>query len=244
MKCCVMQPTYLPWAGYFNLIARADHFVFLDDVQFEKGSWQNRNRVLLEGKPHWITVPALREHLSQTIREIRIDDRNRWRDKQLKLLVQAYAKAPYWGEVYEVLKPILSDLSHQYLEALNISLIRGFSSALGIETPFYYSSKLGVQGNRTARLVRICQSLNCLEYLSPEGSRNYITQDGDFENSGIEVRYQTYEPAPYQQFKTGTFVSRLSIVDVWAHLGREETRAYISQELPTTTPGGNHNASK
>src|SRR5437870_5440085 len=101
MKCVIMQPTYLPWSGYFNLMSQATVFVFLDDVQYERSSWQNRNRVLVNGAPHLITVPALRLSLNQSIRTVQVDDKHPWRSKHISLLEQTYAKHPYASEMLE-----------------------------------------------------------------------------------------------------------------------------------------------
>ena len=92
MKCVVMQPTYLPWTGYFNLIFQSDVFVFLDDVQYERGSWQNRNRILLNGQPHFLTVPSIRTQLSEQIKMVEIDAKKNWRSKHVKTIKQAYGK--------------------------------------------------------------------------------------------------------------------------------------------------------
>jgi hypothetical protein len=86
MICAIMQPTYLPWAGYFNLISQSDVFVFLDDAQFQKNSWHNRNRILVNHLPHWITLPVRHAALCQTIRQTELDDSKNWRRKHIKLL--------------------------------------------------------------------------------------------------------------------------------------------------------------
>ena len=90
MILAVMQPTYIPWAGYFNLIDAADAFVFLDDVQFARGTWQARNRVLSDGKEHMLTVPTKRVTLQQQIKDVEIQDEDNWRRKHLALLTQNY----------------------------------------------------------------------------------------------------------------------------------------------------------
>lgn len=87
-----MQPTYLPWAGYFHLIGTVDKFVFLDDVQFERRSWQSRNRILLEGREHYLTVPVRKASRSELIKNIAIDNDQEWRKRHLQLLRQAYLK--------------------------------------------------------------------------------------------------------------------------------------------------------
>jgi len=226
MKCVIMQPTYLPWAGYFNLMAQSDQFVFLDDVQFEKGSWQNRNRVLVNGKTHWMTVPVRREHLSQEIQTIEIDDHSRWRKKHFKLLENAYARHPYIKDVLEVVELVL-DTSITRLADLNIALIKLFSERFSLSTSFLRSSELDIRGERSERLVEICRHLACDEYISPLGAKDYLMADSNFEHSGVSLTFQSYEPNFYSQPLSGDFASHLSIVDALANLGWEKTMAYV-----------------
>ena len=110
MRCAIMQPTYFPWAGYFNLISRVDAFVFLDDVQFMRQSWHNRNRVLLGGVPHWLTVPVERVSLECRIDEVEVDDKHRWRDKHVKLLRNVYSKHPHGKDLLSVIEDVTERL--------------------------------------------------------------------------------------------------------------------------------------
>src|SRR5690242_13477665 len=119
MKCVIMQPTFLPWAGYFHLLAEADVFVFLDDVQLSKQSWQTRNRILLNGQPHWISVPIEHRGLSQTIRETPLV--HTVQEKLCRTLEQTYAHHPYRSTMQSINELLRRPWSS--LASLNIALI-------------------------------------------------------------------------------------------------------------------------
>jgi len=230
MKCAIMQPTYLPWSGYFNLIANVDIFVFLDDVQYVSREWQNRNRILLSGKPHWITVPVKRLHQTQKIYTIEVDDEQEWRVKHIKMLSHAYSKHPYKEEVISLVSTILEDKSITHLSSLNVKLVQAFCArlALNLNTRFIRASELhNVSGKRSEHLLKICTHLGCNEYLSPVGAKNYLQEDGDFQNSGVKLTFQDFTPKYYPQKNQEYFVSHLSIVDVVANIGWTASRDYI-----------------
>lgn len=226
MKCAIMQPTYMPWAGYFNLIGQVDIFVFLDDVQYEKRSWQSRNRILIQGQAHWISVPVRYAGRSQTINLKQVDDEQKWRDKHYKMLSFAYAKHPYAGEMLDITRVIL-DPAMSCLADINIKLIQEFASHLGLPAKFIRASQLSAGGKRSEHLMRICQILGCDEYLSPRGSAEYLEEDGVFSNSPVRLLFQEYIPSPYPQLGTESFISHLSIIDVLANLGWKRTFQYV-----------------
>jgi WbqC-like protein family len=226
MKCVIMQPTYLPWSGYFNLIAQADIFVFLDDVQYEKCSWQNRNRIPLKNQPYWLSVPVQHSGHTQLINTIRLDDQRNWRYKHLRLLEQTYSKHPYQKEILSSVQ-CLVDRSIVHLADLNIRLIQIFSDSLGLTTKFLRASKLNIGGKRSKHVLNICEYLNCDEYLSPIGAKEYLREDGVFENSAIKLSFQHYDPSPYLQLKCNNFISHLSILDVVANIGWQKTLEYV-----------------
>lgn len=237
MKCVIMQPTYLPWSGYFNLIAQADVFVFFDDVQFEKGSWQSRNRILVNGQAHFITVPTVRESLSQHINTIQTDTKQKWRLKHTKLLQATYGKHPYGQAVLEITNTIL-DESFALLAELNINLIAAISEKLNLRPRFVRSSELNITGQRSERLLKFCQHFGCAEYISPVGSAEYLAQDGVFENAPVKLTFQQYTPGVYEQKGADDFISHLSIVDVAANIGWDNAAEYVrSGQVPATTEG-------
>src|SRR5471030_1504156 len=120
MRCVIMQPTFFPWAGYFNLASLADVFVFLDDVQLEKQSWQTRNRILLQGKPVWISVPVLHRSAHQSIGETEVCDHYKWRGKLLRQLAQGYAKHVHCDHALQV-TGMLPQIASTSLADINIA---------------------------------------------------------------------------------------------------------------------------
>lgn len=229
----IMQPTYLPWAGYFNLVARADCFVFLNDAQYEKGSWHNRNRVLVAGKPHWLTVPIKHGELHKTIAQTYIDDSRSWRSKQLRLIEHNYGRHPHAVDL-AALFAIIDDTSFDRLADLNIALIECTLAALGIGTEIVRSSELGIPGNRTDRLIAILSRLGAKRYLSPRGAAGYLADDRFTERTPVALEFQRYEPQRYTQWRQARYESHLSILDVVANLGWREAAAYITDEYLTS----------
>lgn len=227
MKCAIMQPTYLPWAGYFNLIASVDRFVFLDDVQFERRSWQSRNRILINRKEYLLTTSIRHTKQESLLTNIELSNEIDWRNNHIANLRRAYSKASFGTMMLDIVSPILADPAIGLLTDLNIRLIESFCSALKLTTELYRASDLGCGGKRSQHLSNICHTLSADHYLSPRGSRDYLEEDRFEETSGIALSYQTYEPRPYPQPGVSTFISHLSIVDVFANLGPQETRRYI-----------------
>lgn len=223
-----MQPTYLPWSGYFNLIGQVDKFVFLDDVQFERQSWQSRNRILLQGKEHLLVVPVNRDALGTPINQITINTRNDWRKTHWRTLQAAYGKAVYGVDVLALLEPFYTGTSELLLSQLNQSIIRKLSTGLGIETTFFCSSELNCEGERSARLIRICEALGCDEYLSPVGAMQYLQEDNFESNMTIKLSFQRFNPAPYKQHRSDQFISHLSMIDVIANNGLDYAKTYIA----------------
>lgn len=157
-----MQPTYMPWAGFLNLMAGVDLFIYLDDAQYERATWQNRNRVLVAGQPSWLTVPVLRDFLGAAIHEVRIDDRLPWRRKHTVLLQQAYARHEFATDMREAVD-MLGDMALARLADLNIAILDRVRDRLGIATRTLRSSELGIDGVRTDRLIAILAHVGATE---------------------------------------------------------------------------------
>lgn len=229
--CVVMQPTYLPWSGYFNLMAEADVFVLLDDVQFNRNSWQSRNRILSQGTELMLSVPVKAEHLDTRIQDVRLAS-GPWRRKHMTSIREAYGRAPHGPDLIELLRPVYElDPASDLLTDWNQQLISVLAKALDIATPVVRASTLGCEGTRSAHVLNICTRLSCDEYLSPCGSADYLSEDGFERNGRVALRFQTYAPAPYPQRKVPAFVSHLSVVDVIAHQGLEFAHRYIRSSL-------------
>lgn len=222
MRCAIMQPTYLPWVGYFNLISQVDIFVFLDDVQFERRSWQSRNRILLDAQEHWLTVPVHSERQTQRLDTIQIDFTQKWQRKHVLGLEQAYRKAPYFEEIGMVLE-CLQQANGMTLANLNIQIIQMVAQVMNLKTKFITASSLSLPHSRSQHLLNICEALDCQEYLSPIGSQAYLIEDGIFQESSIQLSFQNYIPQPYPQVKAPIFKSHLSILDLIANIGIQKT---------------------
>lgn len=224
--CVVMQPAYLPWPGYFNLICESDVFVFLDDVQFEKQSWQSRNKVLVSGEAKWLSIPMRNAPLATALRDVLVAEDPRWRRKHARTLEQSYRRHPFFADIQDVID-IIETHPSSGLVSLTTAIIRQLSTQLALKPRFEVASSLGILGTRSERLVSICKRFSCRQYLSPAGSADYLTADGAFGRSDIVLRLQQFSSRPYPQKGSESFVGYLSILDILANLGTHATREYI-----------------
>ena len=229
--CVVMQPTYLPWLGYFDLIDQADVFVFYNDVQYVKQSWQSRNRIITANGVIYISVPVLKMNIGTKIEEIEIDNRKPWKKKLLKTLFYTYQKTPFFKTIYPFFKDFFST-DYQLLSELNISLIKSISSKMYIDTKFYNSSQLSSKKNKKdARLVDISKELQCDSYLSTLGSASYIeaiSNGGEFLKKGIDLYYHNFNHPKYNQLNKN-FEPYMSIVDLLFNEGFENSLMIIKK---------------
>ena len=227
MRVTILQPSYLPWLGFFEQMSRSDKFVLLDDVQYTRRDWRNRNRIRVRENWIWLTVPVQQKsRFSQSLLETRIDNSVSWRRKHLETLRQHYCKAPFFEkyfprcqQVYEKDWTFLFDLC---LETINL-----IKEEMGIETPLLRSSEMKPGGEKTERLVSICRELGATHYLSGESGSNYIAEE-DFSSQGIALEYQNYEHPVYSQRYTG-FVPHLSAIDLLFNCG-EQSLGILKQD--------------
>jgi len=215
----IMQPTYLPWIGYFDLIDQADTFVFLDSVQFDKRSWQQRNRIKTYNGELFLTVPVkTKGRRNQKISEVEIDCTQDFPKKHLRTIEHNYSKAEYFAYYWDELNSLLKQ-DYRYLVELNIALTKWFKRMLGIHAELVRSSMLDVKGRKVQLLVEICNSVGAKRYLSPIGSRKYIEKTNLFEKQGIELYYQNYSHPEYIQLFKG-FIPYMSILDLLLNEGK------------------------
>lgn len=216
----VHQPQYLPWPGFFHKVGKSDYFVFLDTVQFEKGGFQNRNRIR---RPHdwiWLTVPIKSKgRFKQKISEVKIDYAINWQRKHLNSIKMNYARAPFFCNLEKYFKKIYSS-RWQYLRALNVHLIQFFLKHLKINTPLYYESKLKTTQKNTDRIIEICEKLGADTYLSGVGGRAYLDED-KFRKAHIKLIYQNFKYPVYKQCFGTNFIPNLSIIDLIFNCGKK-----------------------
>jgi hypothetical protein len=225
--CAIMQPTYLPWAGFFALMREADVFVYLDDVQYARKTWQCQNRILVNGCEKMLRVPVAKQPLQESIHNILVDPKCAWQEEHKALLEEAYGHSAYGPEVLPVLFDIF-DRKQEKLSEINIAAINAIGELLGIKTQLYKASDLACGESRSDHVALICETLGATKYLSPVGAKAYLEQDDFSRKYGIELSYQKYTPGHYEQPKCSEFVSHLSIVDVISNIGVEQTKAYIA----------------
>ncbi|OGF45868.1 MAG: hypothetical protein A2231_07075 [Candidatus Firestonebacteria bacterium RIFOXYA2_FULL_40_8] len=224
MKLSVHQPQYIPWLGYFDKIAKSDAFVFLDNVQYKKREFQNRNKIRTKEGFLWLTVPVMTKgKYDQLIRGVEIDNTENWRKDHFEALRHNYSKAPYYGEHEEFLKNVYSK-EWTKLAELNEHIIRYILNYLEIAVPLYTESKLDIEGFKTERLVNICKKLKADVYLSGQGAKDYIEEE-KFTAAGIKLEYQEFLHPEYSQVYPG-FESRLSILDLLFNKGKESVKIF------------------
>lgn len=244
MRIAIMQPTYLPWTGYFALMDQVDAFVFLDDVQFNHRSWQQRNRIKSPSGPMWLTVPVLTKgQRHQLIYEVEINPDEPWQRKHITTISKNYSKAAWISEYQSWLEEALRCPWTSLCE-LTISLANDLTRCLGIHTPFVNASDLKTTGSKVDKLINICRRLGADEYLSPTGSFEYIEADNRFPDAGIQLLYQHYEHPTYRQLHGG-FLSHLSIVDLLLNEGSRSLEIIRSGErTPYTSEDMGESASE
>ncbi len=227
----ITQPTYLPWLGYFEQVARADVFVFLDSVQFARRSWQCRNRIepMIDGAQRWLTVPLARQPRETAIAEILLSPEHMgWGATHLAAITAHLAHAPYVGEVHELLAPILLAPPPR-LADLNIAIIRAISARLGLAPRFVRSSALPATGGKADLMLDILRHLGATEYYVSAGSADYLEAARPaFDAAGISLTYQDWPHPIYPQGDV-PFASHLSVVDALAWVGSASVAAMLAR---------------
>lgn len=225
MNCVILQPSYIPWRGYFHQVRKADLFIFYDDVQYDRHDWRNRNRIKTAGGPRWLTIPlhSTDRHMQETsIGEMRTAEDANWRRKHFETLRHNYARAPYFARYRPLLEhwyaapaPLLAEFTIR----TTIELAR----ELGItKTRFYRSSLLETTGTKTERLLSILKQVGATRYISGPAARNYLDSDL-LETEGIEVEWMDYEYPEYPQLFP-PFEPQLSALDLLLNTGPEAGR--------------------
>jgi hypothetical protein len=215
MNCVILQPSYIPWRGFFDLIQRADVFVFYDDVQYDKHGWRNRNRIKTHQGVQWLSIPVHNKEVTQQhipINTIEIDWRQPWNRKHWMTLRQAYHKAPFFDRYAPLLEAFYARRD-QYLSTFTIDLTVALARQLGIEhTRFIRSSELRVAGSKTDRLIQILTQLGADHYISGPSARDYIEAE-KFEQAGIGLDYIEYSYPEYEQLYP-PYDPQVSILDL------------------------------
>lgn len=211
------QPAYLPWLGYFEKIARADVYVFLDTVQYEKNSFINRNKIKTPQGPQWLTIPVrIKGHISSSLVDTQIDDGQPWRIKHLKSIEMNYRKASNFNENFHKLQSIILREENSLSEMCWYQL-KFWLKELGINTKIVRASDLNLSSKKSDLVLDLCKELGAVKYISGAMGKNYLNEK-EFADSGVQVEYQDLKHPVYPQL-WGEFVPYLSVVDFWMNCG-------------------------
>jgi len=226
MRLAISQSNYLPWIGYFKLIAKVDNFVFYDQVQYTKNDWRNRNRIMLHGTARWITIPV-RYRFSDclSINQIRLPAGN-WREEHLERISDAYSDQNDFNLHFASLKNIIS-ADYQYLSQLNQKIIKYYANLFEVRTNFHTSHTINLKLDRNQRIIETCKDFSADTYVCSPKSLNYLDQ-ALFEKNGIKVEVIDYDNclSAYRQ-NSNAFDPFVSFIDVLFMTGMREIKSRL-----------------
>jgi hypothetical protein len=231
----ILQSNYIPWKGYFDIIAAVDEFLIYDEVQFTRRDWRNRNKIIINGTPHWLTIPvASKGRYHASIAEIEVSEAN-WAEKHWRSISSAYAKAPF----FSLYAPILEQLYERaaalrLLTEINELFIRKIAAILELSTGFRRTDEIARRtASPTGRLVEICTARQASVYISGPAAREYI-QTAEFKAAGVKLHYANYSGYPPYVQESKSFEHGVSIIDTLMHCG-PQTRGHLKS---VQRPGG------
>ncbi len=211
-KVAIVQSNYIPWKGYFDMIASVDEFILYDDVQFTKNDWRNRNKIKTPRGVAWLTIPV-RHRFGQLIQETTVSD-PAWVQQHWRSLLQNYAKALYFREYAPLFENLYREIAgEQYLSAINYRFLREICAILGIRTSITWSRDYCLVDGKTERLVDLCRQAGAGEYLSGPAAKDYI-QEKLFSDADITLAYMDYSGYPDYRQLYPPFEHRVSIIDL------------------------------
>lgn len=213
MRIAIMQPYFLPYIGYLQLMNAVEKFVLYDDVNYINKGWINRNRILVSGKEYLFTIPLKEASQNKLINEIYLSDDPKWRGKMLKTFEQAYKKAPFYLTAFAVTEKIIN-LDAEKVSDWIASSFAILTDCLGIQTDIVLSSSIyqNTYLKGQERILDICQQEKADHYINPIGGTG-LYDKSIFDKAGIQLNFLKSKPLIYSQFKN-EFVPWLSIVDI------------------------------
>lgn len=209
----IHQPNYIPWIGYFDKMSKSDVFVFLDSVEYSRGSVINRNKIRNATGWNWLTIPVNNKDTSKPICEVRFAD-TKWWKKHYTSLVGAYSKCEYFEEYFPYFSQLYNEQQYSTIADLNIDIIQYLAESFSIDVKFIRSSEMNIDSSlqKNELLIDILQKLNADVYISGTGSKDYM-DEAMFQENGISVIYNSFKPFIYRQ-RWGGFEPYMSSVDL------------------------------
>lgn len=228
MKLAIQQPEHLPWIGFFNKMILADEFIYLDNVQYKKRYFENRNKIRSGDSWEWLTVPVVSKgFFTQKIMEVEIDPTQAWQRKYLNKIQHNYSEAKFFGVIFEAIEGAVLK-NFRMLVDLNFALIEAFRRYLNITAPVLFASRLGGEGKGSQLLLDFCIKRNADVYLSGPDGRNYL-ETGDFRKNNIKIEYHDYMHPEYNQLRS-PFISHMSALDLLFNYGKDSLNIIKGQK--------------
>ncbi|OFY62632.1 MAG: hypothetical protein A3H98_04960 [Bacteroidetes bacterium RIFCSPLOWO2_02_FULL_36_8] len=218
-KIAILQSSYIPWKGHFDLMASVDEFILYDDVQYTVLDWRNRNKIKIPNGLQWLTIPVKHKGnpLQQKINEVEVLNNN-WRIKHWKSIQQNYCKSPFFNLYKDELKEIYLGSSEKFLSKINFMFISWICTKLSIKTVFSWSSDYNCTGNRVERLVNFCKATGATHYISGPAAKSYLDVSL-FENEGITVEFLKVDNYPEYPQLHGNFEHKVTVLDLLFNTG-------------------------
>jgi glutaredoxin-related protein len=217
-KVAILQSNYIPWKGYFDIIAAVDEFILYDDVQFTKNDWRNRNKIKSPSGVQWLTIPV-HHSISDMIKDVTVTQDN-WHTKHWKTLQQNYSKSAGYHQSRDFVEQLYRDVNSEYLSEINYHFITSICSYLGIPTTITRSSDYAYQGDKSERVLTLCQAAGANTYLSGASAQDYLNIDL-FRKEGIAVEWADYSNYPEYPQLFPPFEHGVSIIDLLFNMGTE-----------------------
>lgn len=219
-KIAILQSNYIPWKGYFDMIAAVDEFILYDDMQYTRRDWRNRNQIKTPQGVQWITVPVkVKGKYKQTIRETEIDG-NDWQAAHWKTIALNYRKAPHFAEIAAIFEPLYLEKTYSHISMLNRTFIEAVCRYLGIETKITNSWDYNLLDGKTERLADLCTQAGGSEYISGPAAKDYI-EEQVFSERGIKLTWFDYAGYPEYPQLWGDFTHGVSILDLLFNCGKD-----------------------
>jgi hypothetical protein len=220
-KVAILQSNYIPWKGYFDMIAAVDELILYDDMQFTKNDWRNRNQIKTPQGVQWLTVPVGQD-INRRIRDVKLPN-SKWQTKHWKTLESNYRRAPHFEEVAAVFEPLYMQRQHTHLSALNRELIETVCEHLDIKTVIRNSWDYSIPDGKTARLADLCAQAGGTEYISGPAAKDYI-EENVLTERGIKLTWFDYYGYPEYPQLWGGFTHGVTILDLLFNCGKEAPR--------------------
>lgn len=225
------QPAYLPWLGYFHKIAVSDKFVILDDVQFEKNSFTNRNKIKTSNGSAWLSVPIqLNGHISKTIKDMSINNTINWKEKHWKSIYLNYKKSPYFHSYCDFFEDTYKK-EWIKLDDLTNYITNYILKELGIKTKMYKQSEIKTNNKKQELILELCEKTNSDIFVFGKLGKSYVDIDV-FKTHGVNSYFQDYKHPVYEQI-WGEFIPNLAVIDLLFNVSRDNALQIIMNENVT-----------